>query len=235
VIVPVAAAAAFVVVARVQPDPRDLAEHDAVASAASGRRPSELLAIPAFRAAALAAVVGQMAMVGVMGVTPSEMDAMHHPGMVISLVISTHITGMFAFGPLIGRWMDRTSTRRTMLTGCGVSLGGALLATSESSAVVIGLGLFAIGIGWSATFLAVTATISDVTEPGERAGALGFTDLTTSLTSAVGGLGAGVVLHAAGFRTLGIVVAAVVAAVAMVVARLSAPRAKLAGETVPRP
>jgi MFS family permease len=223
-IVPIAGAfGAFVCVLAVRPDPRDLAVRDAVTDGEGGRNWHELLRVPTFRTAVLAGAVGQMAMVGVMGVTPTALDHAHHGGTTISLVISSHIAGMFAFAPLIGRWMDRAGRRAAILAGCVTSIAGALLAATEANAVVIGIGLVAIGLGWSATFLGATAVISDITAPNERAGALGFTDLLISLTSAVAGLAGGIVLESAGYGPLGVGLAALVAGALILVARLREP------------
>jgi MFS family permease len=223
-IVPIAGAfGAFVCVLAVRPDPRDLAVRDAVTDGEGGRNWHELLRVPTFRTAVLAGAVGQMAMVGVMGVTPTALDHAHHGGTTISLVISSHIAGMFAFAPLIGRWMDRAGRRAAILAGCVTSIAGALLAATEANAVVIGIGLVAIGLGWSATFLGATAVISDITAPNERAGALGFTDLLISLTSAVAGLAGGIVLESAGYGPLGVGLAVLVAGALILVARLREP------------
>lgn len=223
-IVPIAGAfGAFVCVLAVRPDPRDLAVRDAVTDGEGGRNWRELLRVPTFRTAVLAGAVGQMAMVGVMGVTPTALDHAHHGGTTISLVISSHIAGMFAFAPLIGRWMDRAGRRAAILAGCVTSIAGALLAATEANAVVIGIGLVAIGLGWSATFLGATAVISDITAPNERAGALGFTDLLISLTSAVAGLAGGIVLESAGYGPLGVGLAVLVAGALILVARLREP------------
>ena len=222
-IVPLGAVGAIACVLSVRPDPRDLAVVDPTASAAGGRGPRELLQVPAFRIAVLAGAVGQMAMVGVMGVTPTALHAAHHGGTAISFVVSIHIAGMFAFAPLIGRWMDRAGRRSALLAGCVTSIVGALIAATEGSAVVVGVGLFAIGLGWSATFLGATAVISDITAANERAGALGLTDLLISLTSAVAGLAGGIVLDAAGYGTLGVALAALVAVALLVVVRLREP------------
>ena len=223
-IVPIAGAfGAFVCVLAVRPDPRDLAVRDAVTDGEGGRNWRELLRVPTFRTAVLAGAVGQMAMVGVMGVTPTALDHAHHGGTTISLVISSHIAGMFAFAPLIGRWMDRAGRRAAILAGCVTSIAGALLAATEANAVVIGIGLVAIGLGWSATFLGATAVISDITAPNERAGALGFTDLLISLTSAVAGLAGGIVLESAGYGPLGVGLAALVAGALILVTRLREP------------
>jgi MFS family permease len=156
-------------------------------------------------------------------VTPTALDHAHHGSTTISFVISGHIAGMFAFSPLIGRWMDRAGRRAALVAGCATSIVGALLAASEANAVVIGAGLLAIGLGWSATFLGATAVISDITAPNERAGALGFTDLLISLTSAAASLGGGAVLEAAGYGPLGLGFAVLVALALILVARLREP------------
>ncbi|MCD6022747.1 MAG: major facilitator superfamily 1 [Actinomycetia bacterium] len=223
-IVPIAGSVAAIgCVLSVRPDPRDLAVVEPSVTGTGARTPRELLRVPMFRTAVLAGAVGQMAMVGVMGVTPTALDHAHHGGTTISLVISSHIAGMFAFAPLIGRWMDRAGRRAALVAGCLTSIVGALLAASEANALVIGAGLVAIGLGWSATFLGATAVISDITAPNERAGALGFTDLLISLTSAAAGLGGGIVLEAAGYGPLGVGLAVLVAAALLLVARLREP------------
>jgi MFS family permease len=222
-IVPLGALGAIACVLSVRPDPRDLAVVDPAAREGGGRGPRELLRVPAFRIAVLAGAVGYMAMVGVMGVTPNALHAAHHGGTAISVIVSVHIAGMFAFSPLIGRWMDRVGRRPALVAGCLASIAGALVAATELGAMVVGTGLFLIGIGWSATFLGATAVISDITAPNERAGALGLTDLLTSLTSAVAGLIGGVVLEAAGYGVLGIALAALVAVALVVVVRLREP------------
>jgi MFS family permease len=231
-IVPIAGAiGAITCVLAVHPDPRDLAVVEPSVRSEGARRPPELLrGEPAFRTAILAAAVGQMAMVGVMGVTPTALDHAHHGGTTISFVISIHIAGMFAFAPLIGRWMDRVGRRAALVAGCATSIAGALIAATELSAVVVGVGLFAIGLGWSATFLGATAVISDITAPNERSGALGFTDLLVNMSSAAAGLIGGIVLEAAGYGLLGIVLAALVGAALIFVARLRDPAdVRLAG------
>lgn len=82
------------------------------------------------------------------------------------------------------------------------------------------MGLFAIGLGWSGSFLGATAVISDLTRPQEGAGALGFNDLVVSLSSAFAGLTSAFVFEGAGFRVLGLGVAAVVLAVVVSLLRV---------------
>lgn len=237
-LVPVSAAVAILAVVAVRPDPRDLApprsvEEGAALAGAPLRGPRALLGMPAFRTAVLAASVGQMAMIGIMGVTPNVLDHHGHADVVTSWVIAIHITGMFVFSPLLGAAMDRFGRRPGLLGGGAASVTGALLASSETSALLVGVGLFLVGVGWSATFLGATAAISDVTSPLERSGALGFNDLLTSLSSAVAGLTAGVVLEVAGFRTLTLGVAVLVTGVMVLVATGLRERPPLTAPSTP--
>lgn len=223
VIVPAAAIAALACTLSLRPDPRDLAvAADPGIGAAPVRSPRELLAIPQIRTAVVAAAVGQMAMVAVMGVTPVALHRHETSATVVSTVISLHIAGMWAFSPLIGAALDRFGRRPGLLAGGAASIAGALLAATDAPGIVA-VGLFGIGLGWSATFLGATAVISDLTEPAERAASLGFNDLLVSLSSAAAGLAGGFVFEGAGFRVLGLVVATLVLLVVLAVARLREP------------
>jgi MFS family permease len=221
-IVPVVAAGAFACALVLRPDPRDLAVViESEDPATPPRRPRELLRVPAFRVAVVAAAVGQMAMVAVMGVTPVALDHSHHASDAsVSGVISLHILGMFAFSPFIGAALDRFGRRPGLIAGGCASIVGALLAATDASPFVVGMGLFAIGLGWSATFLGATAVISDLTTPHERGGALGFNDLLVAAASATAGFAGGFVFDGAGFRVLALGVATLVLLVVLAVLRM---------------
>jgi MFS family permease len=221
VLVPAGAIGAAVCVVRVRPDPRDMAVGEPVDVIV--RRPREVLGTPAVRMAVVAAAVGQMAMVAVMGVTPVALHQHDVSPTAVSGVISLHIAGMFAFSPLIGAALDRFGRRPGLIAGAAMSVVGALLAATEGGALVVGAGLFAIGLGWSATFLGATAVISDATEPAERAGALGVMDLTVSLSSAAAGLASGFVFEGAGFGVLGLTTAILVSLVVVSALRIREP------------
>ncbi|HSL11663.1 MAG TPA: MFS transporter [Actinomycetota bacterium] len=234
VLVPTGALAAIAFVLAVRPDPRDLSpalDSGVGPVDAPARGPRELLGVPAFRIALLAASIGQLGMVGVMGVTPNALDAHGHGATTISWIISVHIAGMFAFSPWIGAAMDRYGRRAGLLAGGAAMLTGDLFAAVDTVPWSVGVGLFLIGIGWSSMFLGATAIISDVTEAHERAGALGFTDLFSSAASATAGLAGALVLEAAGYRTLALSVAALVLVVSVAIAVGLAPRA--AGRIAP--
>ncbi len=191
-----------------RPDPRELAiQEEKPEDRAPGRRLGELLRLPPFRAAIIAIGVAQTAMVAVMGVTPVVIDQNGGSALAIALVISFHMAGMFAIAPIIGVLLDRYGRRPGLLIGGVFSAVGAVLGSFTDATVLIGIGLFLVGLGWSACYLGATAAISDLTSPTERGGALGFTDLVTSLAAAVGALAGGFVLESSGIAVVGIAMA----------------------------
>lgn len=223
-LVPAMGAIAIASVLAVRPDPRALAVAEVGVASAASRPARTIVRMPVVTAAIAAAAVGQVAMVGVMSVTPIALHDHGHGPALISGTISLHVIGMFAFSPLIGAALDRWGRRPGLLVGAVVSAVGAVTAGVTTSGAVVALGLWLVGLGWSATYLGSTAVISDATSPAERAGTLGLTDLVISACSAIGAIGAGVVFEGAGFAVLGASVAILVlAVVAGVVVRAPVP------------
>ena len=209
VTVPIFAALALACVLAMRVDPKDLAVAlDPKEAEAPTRPPSALLRVAPFRAAVVAAGVGQAVMVGVMGVTPIVLHDHGGSELVVSSVLSGHFLGMYALMPAIGWLLDRVGRKRGLLLGLACSAAGALLASATDASALIGLGLFFVGLGWAGAFLGATAVIGDVTVPAERGGALGFNDLIVSTMSAVGAFAGGALLQVAGFGAMTAIAAA---------------------------
>ncbi len=162
-------------------------------------------------------------MVAVMSVSPIVIDDLGGSAVAIALVISVHMAGMFAFGPAIGAGLDRYGRRAGLLLGAGVAAGGALVASLSDAIPAVGIGLFLVGLGWSACYLGATAAISDLTSVAERGGALGFTDLFAAIASASGGLIGAFVLEAAGISVVGVIMATLLAVALLMVVPLREP------------
>jgi MFS family permease len=199
---------ALVSVLALRPDPRELAPPRPVGPTPATRPLAVLLRLPALRGAISAIALAQFAMVGLMSVYAIAMTARGVSIGLIAIILSAHFSGMFAFSPVWGIFLDRVGRREGLLAGAGlVVLGGAIVGTLI--APVSALGLFLIGLGWSGSYLGATAVVSDVTTPAERGTTLGFTDLLSAGAAAAGSAVCGLLLDRSGFMTAGVVAAVV--------------------------
>ncbi|MGH8776259.1 MAG: MFS transporter [Jiangellaceae bacterium] len=152
----------------------------------------------------VAVVVAHTVMVSVMVMTPIHMDHGHASLRVIGFVISVHIAGMFAFSPVMG-WLSDSIGRIPVVAGGGVALLGsvALSGTSaEGHSVGLTLGLFLLGLGWSACLVAGSTLLTESVPVEDRPAAQGSSDLLMGLAAAGGGGLAGVVVGTLGFGLL---------------------------------
>jgi MFS family permease len=202
VLAAVISAGALVCVLALRPDPKELAPKPAVMQATAKRPLRTLLEMPRLRAAIFAVALAQFAMVGLMSVYGIAVSARGIGIGLIALILSAHFSGMFAFSPAWGIFLDRVGRREGLLGAAALLMAGGFLA-GVPQAAISALGLFLVGLGWSGSFLGATAVVSDVTRPLERATALGFTDLVTAGASAAGSLSLGVLLEWSGFPTVG--------------------------------
>ncbi len=207
--------AAAVVGALLRPDPLLVARDGAGPAPVAPTGGAWALVLRGPALAGLAAMVGaQFVMVAMMTMTPVHMLAHGHDLGVIGFVIGVHIAGMFAFAPLAGlladRFGNRTAIRAGALALAAAGLTGALAA--PSSAPVLAVALFLLGLGWSLALVGGSALLTASVPPPQRARAQGSGDLFVGLAGAVGGLGSGVVLALSGFAVLGLLTAAVAAA-----------------------
>ncbi len=110
----------------------------------------------------------------------------------INVAVSLHVFGMFGFSIPMGWLSDRYGRKPVTVLG-GLVLGmGAFLMPLTQDYSIITLGVFLIGLGWSATNVATTALLCDLTPGLKRGSVLGANDVVTGLTSvglpAVGGV-----------------------------------------------
>ncbi len=181
--------------------------------------------IPAARLGLLTLALGHMVMVSVMVMTPLHMAHGHAGLVLIGLVISIHIVGMFAFSPLTGLAVDRFGGRAVAVVGSVVLSSATLLASAspEGGSTTLGLGLFLLGLGWSCTLVAGSTMLTAAVPALERPGAQGASDLVMGLVAGLGGALAGVVVDRASFTVLALAALGVAIAIGLVAA-LSAVR-----------
>jgi MFS family permease len=223
------ALAALIIWVLMRPDPlllaRDLAgaSTDPPAGTSWSRALAVLRADRALSAAVLGLASAHAVMVSVMIMTPLHMEHGGAELSVIGVVISGHVLGMFAFSPVMGWLADRWGRPAMLFLGSGVQLLSLLLSgvSPEGSSWQISVGLFLLGLGWSAATVAASATVADRAPIETRTDVQGVADMVMWLAAAVGGALSGAIVAAWGYAALngfagliagGVVLAAVVTA-----------------------
>jgi MFS family permease len=192
-----------------RPDPlglgRQVAEDfpEDLPSQGRARSLKEILQQPAPLAAMAVMAAGQMVMVMLMVITSLHMKGHNHSLTDISLVISSHTFGMFAFSIFSGQLADRWGRAPVILTGIGTLILACLLAPLSPEVIPLAVSLFLLGLGWNFCFVGGSTLLSDHLSPLERARTQGFNDLLIGLASAVGSFGSGIVFASAGYGVMG--------------------------------
>jgi MFS family permease len=135
-----------------------------------------------------------------------------------------HFIGMFGLSRVVGGVADRVGRSQAILIGLGLlALGGAVIALIPGVAA-FGTGLLLVGFGWSFGFIGSTVLLTDAALPERRARTLGRADLTAQLCSAVVATAGGWWFAARGAAGLGILAIAVAALPVVLVMRVRVVR-----------
>jgi MFS family permease len=205
------AIAAAVIFVRLRPDPRDvgreLAQLHPETTGYRGRTRAirTILRQPAVIVAMTAMVGGQLTMVMLMGITSLHMKGHQHSLDAISLVLSSHTIGMFAFSIFSGRLADRLGRGPVIVVGAVTLVLACLVAPLSPDVLPIAVALFLLGLGWNFCYVGGSSLLADQLSPPERARTQGFNDLLIALVSALGSLGSGVVFASVGYGAMGLV------------------------------
>jgi len=148
--------------------------------------------------AVLCAATATGVMVAVMSLNTVIMYSHNHNAVDISTVVMVHVIGMYVFAIPLGRLSDRLGRRTAMAAGLMTILAGVLMLPFSEDLTAVTAALFLVGLGWSAVWVASTAMIADLTEPGERGGVMGAADAATAGTSIILPASLGVVLEVGG-------------------------------------
>jgi len=153
--------------------------------------------------AVVSMVVGQGVMVLVMGMTSLHMRANDLDLSSISIVMSAHTFGMFAFSILSGRLADRWGRIPVVLSGASALVAGCTAAAFSTGVVPLALALFVIGLGWNFCYVGGSALLSDQLAPNERSRTQGVNDLLIYSSTAAISIGSGVLFATLGYSGIG--------------------------------
>jgi MFS family permease len=148
--------------------------------------------------------VGHVAMVMVMVMTPIHMAHVDVQLQLIGLVISVHVAGMYALSPVVGYAVDRIGRFPVIVTGVGILVAACAVSAvaAADDVVVLGIGLFLLGLGWSCTLIAGSTLVTDAVGEDERPAVQGLSDLVMNASGALGGAVAGVVVYVTSYSVL---------------------------------
>ncbi|MDP8922764.1 MAG: MFS transporter [Chloroflexota bacterium] len=167
------------------------------------------------------AALGVMSMM--MAMTSLALDHHGYALPMISLSVSLHVVGMFGFSIPLGRLSDRIGRRNVMLAGNGIIALGSILVPTSPEYVVITIGTFLVGVGWSCINVASSALITEVVAPAERGRAIGVSDTISQAATIVLPLGGGLLVDLAGLPALAVLALAVQAGPILMLSRLREP------------
>ena len=148
--------------------------------------------------------IGHVVMVMVMVMTPVHMAHVDVTLQLIGLVISVHVAGMYAFSPLVGMAVDRFGRVPMIVAGIVILTLSCVISglAPADNVVVLGIGLFLLGLGWSFTLIAGSTLVTDSVEANERPSVQGLSDLSMNAAGALGGIAAGFIMWLGGYGWL---------------------------------
>jgi MFS family permease len=199
--------AAMLIFTGLRPDPRDIGRelartHPGPVSHQETRALAEIVRQPGVIVAMVSVVFAQVVMMVPMSITSVHMKAHHHALGAVSLVISAHTFGMFAFSMISGWMTDRWGRGRVIILGSAVMLLSCLMAAPSTGLVPLLVALFLLGLGWNFAYVAGSTLLTDQLSVGERAKTQGFNDLMLNLASGVSQLISGFVFAVGGYGVM---------------------------------
>ncbi len=124
-------------------------------------------------------------------------EVLHFHGaavVIISTAITLHIIGMYGLSTPLGRWADKLGRRTVLLLGAAISGAGAVVTPLASDFWTITIGIFLVGLGWSAATVGSTALLSDLSIASERGKVIGLNDFFLGAAALTFPLSGGLIL-----------------------------------------
>jgi MFS family permease len=147
--------------------------------------------------AVITIALSHMVMVSVMSMTPAHLEMNGATLSVVGFTISIHIAGMYAFSPLFGILADKIGKLQTVLLGQVIYIAALCFAgfgMNDHNFVL--LGLFLLGLGWSASTVSASSLLSASLPTEEKSNVQGLSDTMMNLSGAFGGAISGTIMAA---------------------------------------
>ena len=185
---------------RLRPDPLHVVAADT--GMTSVQLPSlaeagRVLAHPVASIALIAMMLSQAVMVGIMTVSPIHMSQGDQNPLIIGIMLSLHISGMFALSPYVGWLVDRIGAQMVILMGAGSLMLGAEIAANTDAAHASGhlWGLFFVGVGWSCCVVAASSLLTASFPVERRVSVQATADVLMTALGAAAGVSSGLAVE----------------------------------------
>jgi MFS family permease len=171
----------------------------------SGRSILQMFSHLEFNVAFLAMVISQAVMVMVMRLSALHIIDIGYQEGLLSVAMSAHTLGMFAFSVYTGRLTDKLGHGKVILFGTLILYTSFYLAATSLNQIIIILALFLLGVGWNFCYVSGSALLSSQLAISEKSRIQGFNDLFLGLGSGFAGLLAANLYNQFGFALLNII------------------------------
>ena len=176
---------------------------DAAAAAAHGSTGVDRASPSGLRLAVASLLAGQIVMVLVMTMTPIHMRHHGHGLESVGVVFAAHTLGMYAFSPIAGWLSDRLGRVPVIVMSCILlSIAGFLASTSTLTTASLATAQFLLGVGWSFSFVAASALLTESAPAADRVRWQGSADSLVWGTAAIAGVASGLLLSTVGYPAL---------------------------------
>lgn len=159
----------------------------------------EIIRQPIFIVALLGATISYAVMSFLMSITPVAMKEHHFDFTDSTLVIQSHILGMYLPAFFTGHLIARFGVLEVMLAGACLLVSCVCINLMGTTFVNFVLALTLVGVGWNFLFVGATTLLTESCTPAEKAKTQGFNEFIVFGTIALGTLTSGTVQHAFGW------------------------------------
>lgn len=212
------AAVAFVALSFIRFPP-----HRAPAPGASTGRPlGEILRQPVFAVAVAAGALGYGVMNLLMSATPIAMQQCKHPFTSATLVLESHVLGMYVPSFFTGHLIKRFGALPIMAVGVVLNLVCVAVALSGVDLMQFLVALFVLGVGWNFLYTGGSTLLTTVYRPEEKNKAQGAMDTCVFATMALSSFSSGALVTTQGWTLLNLGSLLPIAAVGLALAWLAA-------------
>jgi MFS family permease len=157
------------------------------------------------RVAFITSFAAQGTMTLMMALTPVAMSHHGHELPMISLAVALHVMGMYGLSLPLGHLSDRVGRRNVLLLGTLTTAFGASLVALTEEYLLMTVGVFLVGVGWSCVNVSASALIADLVPPNDRGRAIGTNDTFSGAGAIMMPLAGGLLVELAGLPSLAVV------------------------------